>query len=158
MELGSTNKQISQMSKDVRLLLESVYYKAWDGGVGESRLEVRTNPVNGAQEKHSKLYFLYRPGTSITWNGHALTVDGIDKLTEQLLHIKTKHTIRALDVQPIIDENHALALVTGSCRYNDETVRSFSQTLIIWKEKVPGESRAKYWIIHENYRWIKPDE
>eukprot|EP01064_Diplonema_japonicum_P029609 TRINITY_DN4839_c0_g1_i9.p1 TRINITY_DN4839_c0_g1~~TRINITY_DN4839_c0_g1_i9.p1 ORF type:complete len:180 (+),score=30.90 TRINITY_DN4839_c0_g1_i9:53-541(+) len=162
MELGSnsnnsglTNKQISQLSKDVRLLLESVYNKSWDSGVGEDRLEIRVG-ANGVQEKHSKLYYLYKPGSSITWNGHSLTLDGVDKLVQQFLDVKTKHVIRTLDVQPIVDDSHALALVTGTCRYAEETSRGYTQTLIIWKEKC--NEKAKYWITHENFRWTKLDD
>eukprot|EP01059_Diplonema_ambulator_P023417 TRINITY_DN38906_c0_g1_i1.p1 TRINITY_DN38906_c0_g1~~TRINITY_DN38906_c0_g1_i1.p1 ORF type:complete len:184 (+),score=23.42 TRINITY_DN38906_c0_g1_i1:74-553(+) len=147
-------KDIEQRTLNAKQLLEKHYYAAWDCGTGDSRLESRAGPT-GAVETHSKLYYLYPQDACIVWNGNTLTKDSVDSLIKHILEMKTKHTIRTLDVQSIMDSNHSLVTVTGTCTYNDEAKRNFSHMLILWKEVHPEQpERAMHWVIHDNFRWI----
>eukprot|EP01064_Diplonema_japonicum_P031677 TRINITY_DN5732_c6_g1_i1.p1 TRINITY_DN5732_c6_g1~~TRINITY_DN5732_c6_g1_i1.p1 ORF type:complete len:179 (+),score=30.91 TRINITY_DN5732_c6_g1_i1:62-538(+) len=147
-------KDIEKRTGDAKKLLERHYYAAWDGGIGESRLESRPN-ATGVVEKHAKVYFLYRPDASISWNGNVINKEGVDALIQHTINIKTKHVITSLDVQPVLENNHSLVTATGVCTYSDETKRKFSHMLIIWKEThATDPDRSMHWIIHDNFRWI----
>ena len=141
-----TPKIIQTAQKECKELLEKHYYPAWDSGVGqEARVCVKRNHATGVEETHSKLFFLYRAGAKITWNGTEFgDVSFIDSLVQQMLDVKTKHTLKTLDVQPIIDEYHFLCTATGQCRYNDEVTRGFSQVFIVWKDKQQGTASPMY--------------
>eukprot|EP00754_Rhynchopus_humris_P039330 Rhum_TRINITY_DN22140_c0_g1::Rhum_TRINITY_DN22140_c0_g1_i1::g.175298::m.175298/K14285/NXT1_2, P15; NTF2-related export protein 1/2 len=152
-------KAIQEGQKNCKDLLEKHYYQAWDCGVGEARLETRHNRTSGVEEKRSKLFFLYKQGAEIVWNGNRIEVPQVDRLVEMMLNVKTKHTLRTLDVQPIVDDSHFLCTATGSCRYDNEMTRGFTQMFMVWKDKPADDTKqSTFWIIHDNFRWTKADE
>eukprot|EP01063_Lacrimia_lanifica_P022124 TRINITY_DN29818_c0_g1_i1.p1 TRINITY_DN29818_c0_g1~~TRINITY_DN29818_c0_g1_i1.p1 ORF type:complete len:161 (+),score=61.11 TRINITY_DN29818_c0_g1_i1:64-546(+) len=157
-ELGAntiTKKVKEDAQKECKNLLENHYYPAWDCGVGEARTETRANPQTGQPETHSKLFYLYHPTATLVWNGHRLPASNADNLVEKMMAIRTKHTLKVLDVQPVTDDSHYLLTATGHCRYDNEITRSFSQTMLVWKE-TNGASR-RHWIMMDNFRWTKAD-